>query len=106
MARFIVRRLLAMLGVLFAISDLTFLIFQAIPNGDPTVRLGGRTSTPETRAAIRKDWGGDPQGVGLRKADLRAVRDHDGQGVRRLDHLLPAEAQRRGRDQARSAGNP
>jgi len=45
--------------VLFAISILTFLIFQAIPNGDPAVRLGGRTSTPETRAAISKDWGFD-----------------------------------------------
>src|SRR3954467_5920135 len=59
MARFIVRRLLAMLGVLFAISIMTFLIFQAIPNGDPAVRLGGRTSTPQTRAAISKDWGFD-----------------------------------------------
>jgi peptide/nickel transport system permease protein len=59
MARFVVRRLFAMIGVLFAISVLTFLIFQAIPNGDPAVRLGGRTSTPETREAIRKDWGFD-----------------------------------------------
>ena len=59
MARFLVRRLFAMIGVLFAISVLTFLIFQAIPNGDPAVRLGGRNSTPETRAAIRKDWGFD-----------------------------------------------
>jgi peptide/nickel transport system permease protein len=59
MARFLVRRLLAMVVVLFAISVLTFLIFQAIPNGDPAVRLGGRTSTPETRAAITKDWGFD-----------------------------------------------
>ena len=59
MARFLVRRLFAMVAVLFAISVLTFLIFQAIPNGDPAVRLGGRTSTPETREAIRKDWGFD-----------------------------------------------
>src|SRR4249919_2460114 len=59
MARFIVRRFFAMVAVLFAISVLTFLIFQAIPNGDPAVRLGGRTSTPETRAAIAKDWGFD-----------------------------------------------
>jgi peptide/nickel transport system permease protein len=59
MARFLVRRLLAMVAVLFAISVLTFLIFQAIPNGDPSVRLGGRNSTPETREAIRKDWGFD-----------------------------------------------
>jgi peptide/nickel transport system permease protein len=59
MGRFLVRRLFAMILVLFAISVLTFLIFQAIPNGDPAVRLGGRTSTPETRAAISKDWGFD-----------------------------------------------
>jgi peptide/nickel transport system permease protein len=59
MARFVVRRLFSMIVVLFAISVLTFLIFQAIPNGDPAVRLGGRTSTPETRDAIRKDWGFD-----------------------------------------------
>src|SRR3954466_5232781 len=59
MARFIVRRLFAMVAVLFAISILTFLIFQAIPNGDPTVRLGGRNSTPQTREAIRQDWGFD-----------------------------------------------
>ncbi len=59
MARFLVRRLLAMVGVLFAISILTFLIFQVIPNGDPAVRLGGRTSTPQTRQAIREDWGFD-----------------------------------------------
>lgn len=59
MARFLVRRLLAMVVVLFAISVLTFLIFEAIPNGDPAVRLGGRSSTPETREAIRKDWGFD-----------------------------------------------
>jgi peptide/nickel transport system permease protein len=59
MARFIVRRLLGMVAVLFAISVLTFLIFQVIPNGDPAVRLGGRNSTPETREAIRKDWGFD-----------------------------------------------
>jgi peptide/nickel transport system permease protein len=59
MARFIVRRLIAMVGVLFAISVLTFLIFTVIPNGDPAVRLGGRTSTPATREAIRKDWGFD-----------------------------------------------
>jgi peptide/nickel transport system permease protein len=59
MARFIVRRLASMVAVLFAISVLTFLIFQAIPNGDPAVRLAGRTATPETIAAIRETWGFD-----------------------------------------------
>jgi peptide/nickel transport system permease protein len=59
MSRFVVRRLISMGLVLIAISILTFLIFQAIPNGDPAVRLAGRTSTPETVAAIRKSWGFD-----------------------------------------------
>ncbi len=59
MARFAVRRLLSMIIVLIAISILTFLIFQAIPNGDPAQRLAGRTATPETVAAIRKTWGFD-----------------------------------------------
>jgi peptide/nickel transport system permease protein len=59
MTRFVIRRLFSMTLVLFAISVLTFLIFQAIPNGDPAQRLAGRTSTPETVAAIRKTWGFD-----------------------------------------------
>jgi peptide/nickel transport system permease protein len=59
MARFVVRRTFSMVLVLFAISVLTFLIFQAIPNGDPAERLAGRTSTPETVAAIRRTWGFD-----------------------------------------------
>ena len=59
MARFIVRRTASMVLVLVAISVLTFLIFQAIPNGDPAQRLAGRTSTPETVEAIRRTWGFD-----------------------------------------------
>jgi peptide/nickel transport system permease protein len=59
MARFVIRRVASMLVVLFAISVLTFLIFQAIPNGDPAQRLAGRTSTPETVEAIRRTWGFD-----------------------------------------------
>jgi peptide/nickel transport system permease protein len=45
--------------VLIAISILTFLIFQAIPNGDPAERMAGRKSTRENVEAIRKDWGFD-----------------------------------------------
>ena len=59
MTRFIVQRTASMVLVLFAISVLTFLIFQAIPNGDPAQRLAGRTATPETVAAIRHTWGFD-----------------------------------------------
>jgi peptide/nickel transport system permease protein len=56
MGRFIIRRLFSMVLVLFAISVLTFLIFQKIPNGDPALRLAGRTSTPEQIASIRRQW--------------------------------------------------
>jgi peptide/nickel transport system permease protein len=57
MGRFIVRRLASMVGVLFAISVLTFLIFQAIPN--PAVRLAGRFPTPATIQHINQQWGFD-----------------------------------------------
>ena len=45
MARFVVRRLLAMMLVMFLISVLTFLLFEAIPNGNPALRLAGRSAT-------------------------------------------------------------
>jgi peptide/nickel transport system permease protein len=59
MVRFIARRLVSMVLVMFAISVLTFLIFQAIPNGDPAVRLAGRTASPETIQLVRQSWGFD-----------------------------------------------
>jgi peptide/nickel transport system permease protein len=54
--RFIVRRVLQMIGVMFAVSVLTFLIFQVIPNGDPAVRMAGRHPDSRTIEAIRKEW--------------------------------------------------
>ncbi len=59
MARFIVRRLISMVLVMFAISVLTFLIFNVIPNGDPAVRIAGRNSTNTAIQAIREEWGFD-----------------------------------------------
>lgn len=56
MARFIVRRLIGMVLVLFAVSVLTFLIFQVIPNSDPAVRMAGKTPTPAQVEQIRKTW--------------------------------------------------
>jgi len=57
MGRFIVRRLASMIGVLFAISVLTFLIF--IPSGNPAERIGGRSANAATLAQIEKQWGFD-----------------------------------------------
>jgi peptide/nickel transport system permease protein len=58
-ARFIVRRLLSMVLVLFAISVLTFFIFQVIPGGDPAVRMAGKSANAQTIERIRQDWGFD-----------------------------------------------
>jgi peptide/nickel transport system permease protein len=55
--RFVIRRLLQMALVMFAVSLLTFLIFNVIPNSDPAVRMAGRQASESTIEAIRKEWG-------------------------------------------------
>src|SRR5258708_40035833 len=59
MVRFVVRRLIAMIGVMFVISVLTFLLFESIPNGDPARRLAGRLATANEIAFIRHEYGFD-----------------------------------------------
>jgi peptide/nickel transport system permease protein len=59
MARFVVRRLIQMVFVMFAVSVLAFAIFNLIPNGDPAVRMAGKNPTETQIEAIRKDWAFD-----------------------------------------------
>ncbi len=59
MARFVVRRLIQMVLVMFAVSILTFLIFNVIPNGDPAIRMAGKNPTEGQIEAIREEWGFD-----------------------------------------------
>jgi len=59
MGRFVIRRVVGMVVVMFAVSVLTFLIFNVIPNGDPADRMAGKNSTPVQIAAIEKEWGFD-----------------------------------------------
>jgi peptide/nickel transport system permease protein len=56
---FAIRRLASMLLVLFAVSVITFCVFEVIPNGDPAARMAGRQATPAEVAAIRDEWGFD-----------------------------------------------
>jgi peptide/nickel transport system permease protein len=56
-ARFAIRRVAQMLVVLFAVSVLTFLIFNVIPGGDPALRMAGRQPQPGQLHRIREDWG-------------------------------------------------
>ena len=58
MLNFVVRRLLAMLPVLFAVSLLTFLIASLLP-GDLALVILGDQATPENVAALRRDMGLD-----------------------------------------------
>jgi peptide/nickel transport system permease protein len=55
--RFVVRRVVQMLIVMFAVSVLTFLIFNVMPGGDPALRLAGRQPDPGQLERIRQDWG-------------------------------------------------
>jgi peptide/nickel transport system permease protein len=55
----IARRLAQMLFVMLGISIVVFLIFFATPGADPAARIAGRNASPETLAAVRKDFGLD-----------------------------------------------
>jgi peptide/nickel transport system permease protein len=57
MAWFLLRRLASLVAVLFAITVLTFLIFQAIPDGNPALRLAGRLASPQEVQSISRQWG-------------------------------------------------
>ena len=57
MGRFIVRRLIGMVFVLFAISVIVFLIFNVIPNSDPAQRIAGKNASQDLINRINEDWG-------------------------------------------------
>lgn len=59
MARFIARRLLGMVAVLFAISVIVFLIFNVVPNSDPAARIAGKNADPDLIARVNADLGLD-----------------------------------------------
>jgi peptide/nickel transport system permease protein len=59
MLAFIVRRLIGMVFVLFAVTALVFVIFFEIPGGDPAERMAGKNPSPENVQNIRKQWGFD-----------------------------------------------
>jgi peptide/nickel transport system permease protein len=89
---FIVRRLIGLIVVLFAITVLTFIIFFAIPGIDPTRSLAGRNPTPETVAAVKHEFGLDrskPVQYGLLMKRLFISRDLVSYGNQALE-VVPA----------------
>jgi peptide/nickel transport system permease protein len=59
MVAFVIRRLIGLVIVLFAITVLVFLIFFTTPGIDPSSRLAGRNPSPETVAAVKHEFGLD-----------------------------------------------
>jgi peptide/nickel transport system permease protein len=60
MARFVVRRLLVMIALLFAISLITFLLFIVVlPNGNPAALIAGRLADPAEVHLISVRYGFD-----------------------------------------------
>jgi len=57
--RFVVKRLIGMVAVLFAISIIVFLIFNVIPNSDPAARIAGKNADPDLIARVNIDLGLD-----------------------------------------------
>jgi peptide/nickel transport system permease protein len=59
MLRFIIRRLIGAVAVLFAISILVFLIFNVVPATNPAQRIAGKNATPQLVKNVEKEWGFD-----------------------------------------------
>jgi peptide/nickel transport system permease protein len=59
MLRFVIRRLVGMVFVLFVVSLLVFLIFNVIPNSPPAQRLAGKNANPQLVKSIEEEWGFD-----------------------------------------------
>jgi peptide/nickel transport system permease protein len=65
MLLYIVRRLLWMIVLLFAISTITFFIFYVLPSDDPALRRAGSRASPQRVAAVRHQLGLDQPVVAL-----------------------------------------
>jgi len=59
MLRFLIRRVLGAIAVLFAISVLVFLIFNVVPATNPAARIAGKNATPQLIKNVEKEWGFD-----------------------------------------------
>ena len=59
MARFVFRRVLSAIALLFAVSVVVFAIFEVIPSYDPAAAIAGRTASPADIQAVKKSFGFD-----------------------------------------------
>jgi peptide/nickel transport system permease protein len=59
MGRYIIRRILWVILLLLVVSAVTFVIFYALPSGDPAALRAGKSPSPEQLATIRHTLGLD-----------------------------------------------
>src|SRR5256885_17112595 len=59
MLAFVIRRLVGLVAVMFALSVLVFLIFFATPGVDPARQMAGRNPSPATIQNIKHEFGLD-----------------------------------------------
>lgn len=59
MVRFLIRRFVGAVAVLFAISVIVFLIFNVVPATNPAQRIAGKNATPQLIKNVEKEWGFD-----------------------------------------------
>ena len=59
MTRYIIRRLLWGVALLFIVAALTFVLFDVLPSAEPARLRAGRTATPQAIAHIRDELGLD-----------------------------------------------
>lgn len=59
MGRYLIRRMMFFILVLFIVSIITFIIFVKLPSVDPAIRAAGRHPSPELLATIRHKFGLD-----------------------------------------------
>jgi peptide/nickel transport system permease protein len=57
--RFVVRRLVGMVAVLFAVSVIVFVVFMVLPKQNPAQSLAGKNATPLLVKNIEAEWGFD-----------------------------------------------
>ena len=96
MGTFIVRRLIGMVAVMFAITVMVFLIFFATPGVDPARQLAGRNPSPQAIKEIRHQLGLDralPVRYVIMMKKLFVTRDlvsYANQGQRVLPEIVSA----------------
>ncbi len=59
MARFVARRLVGMVAVMFAVSVIVFFVFNVLPNTNPAQLLAGKNAEPILVKNIEEEWGFD-----------------------------------------------